>query len=399
MATARQRGIAAARQRGLDAVDMLADVGVRSRATLADRLRRVRRNLLFAVQAAFAAGAAWLVAFDVLHHARPFFAPIAAVIVLNVSMGQRLRRAVELVLGVALGILVGDVLIYFIGTGAWQIGAGVAVAILASVFLGGGPLVIGQAASSAVLVATLAPPSSGIYYTRFLDALVGGVVGVLVLAVLLPVNPLTIIRKAAGPAISAIADGLRDCADAMAARDRQRADAALARLRSGEAAVIALRDALSGARESATLAPVWWRSRAPLTRWVEAASHLDHAVRNGRVLARRTVAMLRDAEAVPDELPDTVGRLTDAIESLGRELGMGIEPRGTRQRALDVIRQAADIYRVGTDFSAGVIVAQIRMIGTDLLLATGLPRPVVERAVRRAVGRLPSGTGQRGPGR
>src|SRR5206468_9041069 len=135
-----------------------------------------------------------LVANDLLHHPRPFFAPIAAVIALNVSVGQRLRRVVELVLGVALGILVGDVLIYFIGTGAWQIGAGVAAAVVASVFLGGSPIVIGQAAASAVLVATLVPPKNGIYYTRFLDALIGGVVGIIVMALLLPLNPLTHIR-------------------------------------------------------------------------------------------------------------------------------------------------------------------------------------------------------------
>jgi hypothetical protein len=35
-------------------------------------------------------------------------------------------------------------------------------------------------------------------------------------------------------------------------------------------------------------------------------------------------------------------------------------------------------------------VAQIRTIATDLLLATGLPRPVVEKAIRRAVGRVPT---------
>src|SRR5206468_9129108 len=118
-------------------------------------VRRVRGNLLFAVQAGVAAGLAWLVANDLLHHPRPFFAPIAAVIALNVSVGQRLRRVVELVLGVALGILVGDVLIYFIGTGAWQIALGVAAAIPVSVSLGGGPIVTGQAASSPVLAARL----------------------------------------------------------------------------------------------------------------------------------------------------------------------------------------------------------------------------------------------------
>jgi len=382
--------MATARDRVLTTVDTLSEIGHRSRATLADRVRRVRAAALFAAQAGVAAGLSWLIAFDWLHHPRPFFAPIAAVIALNVSVGQRLRRVVELVVGVALGILVGDVLIYFIGTGGWQIGAGVAAAVLVSVFLGGGPIVIGQAAASAVLVATLAPPSGGIYYTRFLDALIGGVVGIGVMALLIPVNPLTVIRRAAGPALDVIAAGLRDCADALENRSREEADAALNRLRTGERSVGAYRDALAGAREVATLAPVFWRSRGPLAQYVDAAVHIDHALRNARVLVRRTVALLRDGEEVPHALVDALRRLADAVILLRDDLAAGNEPIRPREHVLAAVALAADVYRDGVGFSGGVVVAQIRTIGTDLLLATGLPRPVVEKAIRRAVGRVPT---------
>src|SRR5436190_20510886 len=315
--------------------DTLSEFTQRSRAKVADRLRRVRAGLLFAAQAGIAAGLSWLIAFDVLHHPRPFFAPIAAVIALNVSVGQRLRRVVGLVVGVALGILVGDTVIYFIGTGAWQIMLGVGVAILAAIFLGGSPIVIGQAAGSAVLVATLAPPSGGIYYTRFLDALIGGVTGILVMALLLPVNPLTTIRRAAGPALDVIADGLRDCAAALRHGSRDEADAALAALRAGEAKVVGFRNALSGAREAATLAPVRWRSRGPLAQYLDAAEHVDHALRNARVLARRTVALLRDAEAVPEGLVEALETLVEAVTLFRDELAAGVEPSRSRSLALD----------------------------------------------------------------
>ncbi len=379
-----------ARDRVLTTVDTLSEFSQRSRATVADRLRRVRAGLLFAAQAAVAAGLSWLIANNLLHHARPFFAPIAAVIALNVSVGQRLRRVFELVVGVALGILVGDTLIYFIGTGGWQIALGVGLAILVAIFLGGSPIVIGQAAASAVLVATLAPPSGGIYYSRFLDALIGGVTGILVMALLLPVNPLTAIRRSAGPALDVIAEGLRDCAAALRDGSREDADAALSRLRSGETAVVTFRNALAGAREAATLAPVYWRSRGPLAQYLDAAEHVDHALRNGRVLARRTVALLRDGEPVPPGLVDALLALADAVTLLRDELAAGTEPERSRERTLDAVRAAAEVYRAGVGFSGGVVVAQIRTMATDLLLAGGLPRPVVEKAVRRAVGRLPS---------
>jgi uncharacterized membrane protein YgaE (UPF0421/DUF939 family) len=373
-----------------NARDTLSGLGQRSRATVTDRWRRVRAALLFAAQAAIASGLSWLVANDLLHHARPFFAPIAAVIALNVSVGQRLRRVVELVLGVALGILVGDSLIYLIGTGPVQIGLGVGAAILVAVFLGGSPIVIGQAAASAVLIATLAPPTGGIYYTRFLDALTGGVIGILVMALLLPVNPLTVIRRAAGPAFDVIATGLRDCAVALAHGDKDGAQAALDRMRVGEARVAAFRDALAGAREAATLAPVFWRSRGPLALYLDAAVHVDHALRNARVLARRTVALIRDGETVPVGLVAAHEELAEAVERLRDELAASLEPVAVRERALAAVGTAADAYRAGLGFSGDVVVAQIRTMATDLLLASGLDRPVVERAIRRAVGRVPA---------
>ena len=46
-------------------------------------------------QCAIAAGVAWFIAHDVVGHTTPFFAPIAAVLCLGTSYGQRLRRVAE----------------------------------------------------------------------------------------------------------------------------------------------------------------------------------------------------------------------------------------------------------------------------------------------------------------
>ena len=48
---------------------------------------------------------------DVLGHQTPFFAPIAAVVSLGTSYGQRLRRVAEVTIGVAVGVLVADLLV------------------------------------------------------------------------------------------------------------------------------------------------------------------------------------------------------------------------------------------------------------------------------------------------
>ena len=56
-------------------------------------------------QCAVAAGVAWLIAADLLGHPTPFFAPVAAVVSLGTSYGQRLRRVAEVTVGVAIGVL------------------------------------------------------------------------------------------------------------------------------------------------------------------------------------------------------------------------------------------------------------------------------------------------------
>jgi uncharacterized membrane protein YgaE (UPF0421/DUF939 family) len=380
--------MATARDHANHAVDVLAELSQKGARRVVDRVRRVRASLLLALQSGIAAGIAWYVAHDVVGHPRPFFAPISAVVVLGVSVGQRWRRAVELVAGVALGILVGDVLIYFIGTGLWQIALVVILAILSAVFLGGSATVIGQAASSAVLVATLQPPSNGIYYGRFIDSLIGGVIGVLVMALLLPLNPLTTIQKAAGPALDLLANELDGDAAALASRDEAMARTALERMRSTDPDLARFRDALNAATETASLAPVRWRTRAPLAQYADGITHIDRAIRNGRVLARRALAALADNEPVSDELITSLRTLAAAVRTLRKELADGVEPKRTREQALAAVGEAADAYRSGLGFSGDVVVAQVRSIATDLLRATGMDDQTSVRAVRRSVGRL-----------
>ena len=66
------------------------------------------------------------------------FASIAAVIALGAAYGQRRERAVELVGGVVLGIGVADLLVGAIGSGGWQLGVMVLLAMSAAVALGAG---------------------------------------------------------------------------------------------------------------------------------------------------------------------------------------------------------------------------------------------------------------------
>jgi uncharacterized membrane protein YgaE (UPF0421/DUF939 family) len=374
-------------------------LGGRSRDGVRSSWGRVRSAFVLAAQAGVGASLAWFFAHDVIGRPSPFFAPIAAVITLASSAGQRVRRTTELVIGVALGIGIGDAIILLIGRGPWQLGCMVLLAILVATAVGGGTPLVVQAASSAVLVATLAP-GTGLPYTRFLDALVGGGVGLAVMTILLPLNPLAVVRRAADPALVALAAGLRGVADAVDAGDPGIAEAALTRLRGAEGSFSGFSGAIVAARENVAFAPARWRTRGALAQYVDGAEHLTYALRNVRVLIRRVITALGDAEPVPPTLTGSVRLLADAVDLLRHEWASGVEPVAARERALGAAAEAGRAHDDGVGFSGAVVVAQVRTTVADLLRATGVEHTEAVRLVRRAAGRHRRGrTGRGEPGR
>jgi hypothetical protein len=261
----------------------------------------------------------------------------------------------------------------------------VLLAILVATAVGGGTPLVMQSASSAVLVATLTS-ATGLPWTRFFDALVGGGVGLVVMTVLLPLNPLTVVQRAADPALRALADGLRDVAAALRAADRDEIEATLVRLRAAETSFADFSTAVTAARENVAFAPARWHTRGPLAQYVLGAPQVTYALRNVRVLIRRVSTGLADQEKMPDVLATAIGLLGDAVDLLRQEWAKGAEPIAARQRALSAVGEAAKAYDDGLGFSGGVVVAQVRSAATDLLRASGVEFAEAPRLVRRAAG-------------
>ncbi len=365
----------------------------RARARLRAGARRVRVSALPIVQCAAAAGLAWWVAGDLVGHTRPFFAPIAAVISLGVSLGSRLRRVAELVLGVSLGVLVGDLLIARIGSGPWQIAAVVALAMTAAVFADGATLLVAQAASSAVLVATLLPPGQAGGFDRCVDALIGGLLG-LAVAAALPADPVGPVRRQARALLDELSAVLAGGADALRGRDPAVALAALHRARASQPVIDELRSALRAGREVTSVSPLRRRRRRVLGKFAELAERSDYAMRNTRVLIRRIYTLLTDlaertADPAADDatgarldgLADTLGQLTCAVERFTAELGREGDRSCVREPLLHVLRHAGD-GSGDPDTSEVVAAAQLRSIVLDLLQATGLSRADALAAMR-----------------
>lgn len=341
------------------------------RARVGSRSKHVRRALLPITQCALAAALAWWVATDLLGHVQPFFAPIAAVVSLNGA--RRVRRAIELVVGVAVGVGVGDLLIASIGSGGWQIALVVALAMGTAMWLDSAPLIATQAGSSAVLVATLLPPGGTGGFDRCLDALVGGGIGVLVIA-LTPADPVAPVRTAVNVLLAELGAILRQISAATVVGDLDAAEQVLERARSAQPLLDRLGDAIRGAQEITGLTPLRRSRRRQLLRYTTAADHLDYALRNTRILARRAHVALRDDEALSPSLPALLSTLADGVDDMRRNLAAGHDPAEARAALLVAARSISTAESQDQGFSGRVMLAQLRSATVDLLRASGMDR-------------------------
>jgi uncharacterized membrane protein YgaE (UPF0421/DUF939 family) len=349
------------------------------------RWQRVRVAWRVMFQAAVAVALAWAIAKGVWGHKAPFFAPVAAIIALGQSYHERRRRAVELVVAVSLGVAVADVLASQLGTGIPQLALGVFLAIGLGLFFGSSQLFVNQVAVSTALVFTIQPPTNGISFARSVDALTGGVVALAVAALVLPSDPLRLIRAAARPLLEELAATIEDIACALMARDDAAAVAALQRARGIDELGARFSEAAREGRETALLSPARRRERHTVDFYAEAAGRIDLAVRNVRVLARGALRALHLDDNVPPEVGEALEELAAAVRALGAALEAGEGYDAVRESAGRAAALATRALEGTTNLSVSVIVGQIRSTATDLLTGTGMSYEEATEAVREAV--------------
>src|SRR4051794_12027296 len=162
----------------------------------------------------------------------------------------------------------------------------IVLAMSAAVILGGGELLVSEAAVSALLLASIEPTNSGYSPDRFLEALTGGAVALAVGVLFFPPDPTLIVGRAAQSVFRDLGETLEGVATALAEADSERAESALQKARAIDGDLSALEEALSTAREMIRFAPPRRGARGLLERYARTLPHLDFAVRNTRVLAR-----------------------------------------------------------------------------------------------------------------
>jgi uncharacterized membrane protein YgaE (UPF0421/DUF939 family) len=373
--------------------ELLEEAAEASRVGLRSRQERAVAAFRPILQTAVAAAAAWFIAVEVLGHTRPFFAPIAAVVTLGLTVGERRRRAIELAIGVAVGIAIADLLVTWIGTGTWQIGVTVALAMFAAILVGGGPLLASQAAASAVLVVALQPPEDSFDFTRAIDGLVGAVTGVLIGSLLLPADPVRMARSGAGPVLDSLASALDDIALAIEQRDERKAEHAIEAVAELRPRHDDLEDSVAEAVDAARMSLGRRSAMQEVAKLSEFARHTRLAIADARSLARGAGRAIAIGDVTPPEVHEAIDELAEATRELHALLD-GEEPAAARERAVRAAALSNAVLGETANMSALHIVGQIRLLAVDLLRASGIERTRAQELVRGTMPEDPGGQGR-----
>jgi uncharacterized membrane protein YgaE (UPF0421/DUF939 family) len=331
---------------------------------------RLRARAWPILQTAVAAVAAWYLAKLLAPEEEPVFASIAAVICLGAAYGQRRQRALELVGGVMLGIGVATLLVHVIGSGPLQLGLMVVLATSAAVMLGGGPLLVTEAAVSAILLVLLDPSGTGLPTNRLIEALAGGCVALAIAALAFPLDPVLLVGRSAQAVFGGLGRTLEEVAAALEERDRSRAERALESAREIDHDIAALEEALVLGRETARFSPGRRSSRGELDRFARGARHIDFAVRNTRVLARHVLRFTRAGGSAPPELPRAIHDLAAAVWALAAELDRPASSAAeVRRHASRAAAYATASFEGNRSLALAEIVGQVRSAAIDLVRA------------------------------
>ncbi len=307
---------------------------------LVARRGRVRLRGVRTLKSTGACVAAYVAAIPLSDNPRPILAPLTALLVVQLTLYDTLRRGLRRVISVVLGVLVAGALSAFVPLTWWSLGIAIAVSLVIGRLMRLGDE-IAEVPISAMLV--LAVGGSGTAAEgRVAETVIGAVVGVLVGAVFAP--PLYV--RPASDAVQDVAEGVADVMRRVAREVRaeytvEQAVDWLAAARGLGRDVLRADAALGTAEASLRYNP---RARSRPHARASLRSGLD-AVERAAVSLRGVCRALADLVRGPGEervygadvraaLSDLLADLGDAVEAYGGLVGSEVVGAGPEDQKL-----------------------------------------------------------------
>lgn len=144
-------------------------------------------NYLQVIKTAFAAALSWLVVTTWLHWPYPYFAPLAAILTVQVTISESVKKAWQRLLGTIGGVVISAVISQWIGIGFIAIFIVITAGMVLGLLLRLPAYINSQAAVSSLMVLAFSQ-SPGYGLNRVTETVIGSVIGVLANALIFPPN-------------------------------------------------------------------------------------------------------------------------------------------------------------------------------------------------------------------
>lgn len=352
---------------------------VEARSRARQGTTRVQVSFVPIIQATIAAGLAYLLAGRLLGHAQPFFAPIAAWASLGFVAEKDIRRVLEVAIGVTIGVGLGDLVVANIGSGAWQIMLVLALTAILARFVSAGIVLTTQAGVQAIVIVGLPQALDGGAIGRWTDALVGGAIA-LVVAAIWPTDHRRQPRLLAARCWREFARLLEDFAGVLRRGDAEDVEQLMVIARAGQPTFDEWHDTAKASFDMVKVSPQARRHSATLSQLLTASTFADRAMRNARVMIRRSGPVVA-SELDTTAFADLVADIAVAVVSLGQYMGSGARHDAAVAELKAVAARTDPFALGGGDWQVQSLVMLCRSLVIDLQEAAGIEAREARAAV------------------
>ena len=147
------------------------------------------------VKTAFAAASSWFVATSLLHSEYPYFAAVAAIITVQVTVADSVDKATQRIIGIIGGVLLSMLLGHWFQIGAISIFFIILIGMSVAKALRMNPQIISQVAISSLLVLAFGQTKEGYGYERIIETILGSAIAVLINALIIPQNAIPEVER------------------------------------------------------------------------------------------------------------------------------------------------------------------------------------------------------------
>lgn len=335
-----------------------------------DSLGRVVDSLAPAIQITIGALLAYSVAFYGLGHVSPLLAVTVCITSLGFSRDARPRRILQTAIGMVVGIAISEIAIIYLGAGVLQIALVLLLVLISARFISASSAFAVTAAIQAMLVQILPAPDGGVFIRTF-DGLIGGVMALIVTA-LIPRDPRGIARSDANKLFDFFVEALQSLRLALRDANKSLSNQALKDARASQPLIDNWRMSLDSALSISRISPFLMKHKSELRRQRLLMRAMDLATRNLRVIVRRVNFLLKDDVARP-YLADLCEQIAEAVTNIQDGLSEPEELALARVQLLEIIKQLdPKKFGIADQLREASVLLLLRPLLVDLLCATGM---------------------------